>query len=427
MIASGRRTVVRVAFAVLVVVAATLPAAIASAQDAGAGCAAPSWVAAWMMPLSGTNAGYTDRTVRVVAPLTFGGEQVRVRLTNALGNRDATFTNVHVGLAGTGAAVVAGTNARVTFAGADSVTIPAGGVALSDPAPVRVAAFQSVAVSFYAPTATGPGSGHGSTWARIYQATGNHAGEEPATAFGTASSGSRFLNGVDVFAPNDGAIVAFGDSITEGASLREGVEGDFPPYTETLARRLDELARAGGARLAVVNSGISGNRVLKPNTGPSALDRFDRDALEHTGVAGVIMMEGINDLSPLFRQETALPTVEMMATGYRQLAQRAAAGGIQLWISPMTPAGDLKRPTPFLASNSPEQVRLRHDINRWIRAQPDTYDGRIDFDPVVADPEFPNWLTTPYDTGDNLHPNSAGLAAMGASIDLAAFDHLACS
>jgi lysophospholipase L1-like esterase len=49
------------------------------------------------------------------------------------------------------------------------------------------------------------------------------------------------------------------------------------------------------------------------------------------------------------------------------------------------------------------------------------YDGVIDFDAVVRDPQNPTKIQMAYDSGDHLHPNDAGYEAMGGAIDLKLF------
>ena len=105
-----------------------------------------------------------------------------------------------------------------------------------------------------------------------------------------------FLTGVDVMAPADAAaIVAFGDSITDGARSTVDANHRWP---DILAAR---LAAAGGRKLGVLDAGIGGNRILHDAVanirfGVNALARFDRDVLAQAGVRYVIVLEGINDL-----------------------------------------------------------------------------------------------------------------------------------
>lgn len=391
-------------------------------------CDKPSWVAAWALPLNGTGDELDDETIRVALAPNFGGEQVRVRLSNAFGEQPVTFADATVGLIESGAAVRAGTVRPLTFRGASAVTVLAGSSVLSDPVALRVEAFEEVAVSVYAAEPTGPATRHwpfawvsgAASHARSYVAPGDQTRGEDGQAFGSPTQGASFVTAVDVYAPNDGVLAIFGDSITEGATW------STEPYSTRLARRLHSEHADGGPRLSVVNLGLAGNALMSDGgefAGPSALDRFDRDVLAQSGVVGVVMMEGINDLhltSVLFGE--GVPTVEEFATAYTDIDRRVRDAGAELFLSPLTPAGDLFRPG---AHSTPEQVERRHEINQWIRSG-DSYDRRIDFDAAIRAPLEPNWIDTPYNSGDNLHPNDAGHQRMADSIDLSVFDRFHC-
>jgi hypothetical protein len=56
-------------------------------------------------------------------------------------------------------------------------------------------------------------------------------------------------------------------------------------------------------------------------------------------------------------------------------------------------------------------------VNAWIR-DAGVFDGVLDFDGVVRDPDRPARLLPAYDSGDHLHPGDAGLAAVAESVDL---------
>ncbi|WP_427118179.1 GDSL-type esterase/lipase family protein [Pseudarthrobacter scleromae] len=400
------------------------------------GCSAPSWVVAYAMPSSGTNAGYENQTLRVVTKPTFGGERVRVRISNALGDRPLVLESATVALAGSGAEVT-GPVVVLSFNGQASVTIPAGQTVLSDPAALTVKAFESLAVSIYSRAPTGPATGHApfpvalplqGFQGHMFAANGAHATDLSGAAYGARTNEVRFISGVEVYAPNDGAVVVLGDSITEGAF------SDLP-YSVALARRLESAADFGGPRLAVVNAGIAGNRLLRDGTGPSALARLDRDVLQHARVRHVLMMEGTNDLGlfGLAGEDESLsdllalvepPSLAEFSAGYEQIRHRVQATGARLSLSPITPFGDQFR--PGLHSITPSQVLRRHEVNGWIRASA-MYDRRFDFDHTLLNPLEPNWLAPQYDPGDNVHPNTAGHQQMANTIDLSLFDQYRCT
>ena len=86
----------------------------------------------------------------------------------------------------------------------------------------------------------------------------------------------------------DGAVIAFGDSITDGAGPAAGTDAAWP---DLLYAR---LRAAGVTRFSVANAGIGGNRLLHPGSlaffGDAGLARFDRDVLAQPNVRAVIIL-----------------------------------------------------------------------------------------------------------------------------------------
>jgi lysophospholipase L1-like esterase len=160
--------------------------------------------------------------------------------------------------------------------------------------------------------------------------------------------------------------------------------------------------------MGVLNAGIGGNRILNDGTGPSALARFDRDVISQTGVTHVIVLEGVNDIA----RDASLTAAELIAA-HRQMIERARARGLRIFGATMT---------PFEGAGAwaPAAEAQRKAVNEWIRTSK-AYDGVLDFDAVVRDPEHPARLLGKYDPGDHLHLNAAGYEAMANSIDLARF------
>jgi lysophospholipase L1-like esterase len=326
-----------------------------------------------------------------------------------------------MGIAGSGGDVQPGTNVPLTFRGSSAVTIPVGGSVMSDPAALRVQALEHLAVSVYAQGGTGQGTGDGEL-ANYYTAAGDHAGDPSGASFQAAPpsivgatssvSGSYFVTGVDVYAPNDGLIVALGDSITVGANA----SNEGWPYW--LADRLTQWAAQGGPRLSIIDMGISGNEVTQDTTisGVSAEHRLQRDVLDQTGLKALLMMEGINDIGNI--GGTSSVREAAIESGLAQIIERVRGAGAGILLSPLTPAGDLTEPAPYGYVSTPTGVQERHDVNNWIRRTSGPYTPAFDFEPVIEDPQFPNHLLLTYNSRDNLHPNIPGQQAMADSIAL---------
>ena len=253
--------------------------------------------------------------------------------------------------------------------------------------------------------------------------SGAKGASEDEAAFPYSTASWFFLDALDMRAPPGSfAIVAFGDSITDGTASTMNGDDRWP---DVLARRLQA---AYANRVAVVNSGIGGNQVVGPAEysaqkpflgGPSARMRIDRDVIELSGVAAMIWLEGINDFS---RNGNA--SVESVIDGMKDVVGRIRAKQPQLRVFGATVLSALGASNP--AHGFAEQDQKRRALNDFIRA-PGLFDGVIDFDQVTFDPasgglkrEFVPESTTG-GPGDKLHPNRAGYLAMGMAIDLDLF------
>jgi lysophospholipase L1-like esterase len=408
--------------ALLVGAGTMLPAASSAASPAY-----PGWVATWAAsPMSGTasataEAGFADQTVRNVIYTSVGGDSLRVQVSNTFGAAPLTVGAVSAGVVLDGAQLVPGTSHALTFGGNTSVTIPAGAQALSDPLAMRVRPLQELAVDLYLPAATGPATNHSDAQQTGYVASGDHAGDAAATAYTTTDSSWFFVDGLDVRdAAAPGTVVAFGDSITDGYQSQAGSNARWPNY---LARRLD--AADGSHAPAVVDEGISGNRVLNDSTcfGVSAEARFERDALSQPGVKDVIVLEGINDIGFSGEADTGCytpndpgVTAAQIEAGYLDLIKMAHARGVKIFAGTLTPfAGS--NPTYGGKYGTPAGEALREAVNAWIRSS-HAFDGVVDFSRATQDPDDPLYLDPAYNSGDSLHPGDLGYEAMANAIPL---------
>ena len=248
-----------------------------------------------------------------------------------------------------------------------------------------------------------------------YAAQGDVAGAESLAEPATFTSWV-FLTGVDVLAPESAAtVVAFGDSITDGARSTVDANRRWP---DVLAARL----LAQGAKVAVLDAGIGGNRILHDpvnvRSGANALARFDRDVLAQAGVKYVIVLKGINDLGHAGTSAPVSETVtaEDLIAGLKQMVERAHERGLKIFGGTITPFEIAATPGYF----TPEKEVKRKAINQWIRTG-GAFDGVVDFEKAVRDPNHPDRILADYDSGDHLHPGDAGYKAMGEAIDLKLF------
>jgi lysophospholipase L1-like esterase len=426
MIDINRRTslnkrLARRASMVFAAIAIATAAPLTSAKAAEGGAWIDTWAAA-TQPIWGPDflAGLTfprnlwGQTIRQVARVSVGGEQVRITLSNEYGTLPMTVGAAHVAISEQGAAIKAGTDRALTFSGNASVTIPPGASVVSDPADLDVAPLSSVAVSMFFAQVTPTTTMHNDGRQTAYIVAGDKVSDADITPDSTTLS-RLFLSAVSVNAPEGArAIVTFGDSITDGDGSSADANHRWP---DVLAERLQQ---AGGAPTAVLNEGISGERVLTDRMGVNALARFEEAVLSHPYVDTVIFMMGINDIgwpdSVLDPQATA-PTAEDIIAGYKQLIARAHDHGIRVFGATLTPFNNAFGGGPLEGYYNEEKEAKRVAVNEWIRTS-GAFDGVIDFDKVVQDPANPNKILPAFDKGDNLHPNDAGYKAMAESIDL---------
>jgi lysophospholipase L1-like esterase len=294
------------------------------------------------------------------------------------------------------------------FNGKASTKIPAGAVMLSDAVDLEVPKLTDLAVSVYVPGETGPASVHSLGLHTTYISKEGDFTGQPEMADATTSQSWYWLSGIDVQAPeNAAAVVAFGDSITDGATSTANMDRSWP---SVLAERL--LANPATANIAVVNEGISGNQVLADGAGVSALARFDRDVLSVPGVKWVMIMEGINDIGIGTRQGAPDGGIssDALIGGLHQMIERAHAHGIKVIGCTLTPYEGA-------AYASEEGEVIREAENNFIRTS-GAFDAVVDFEAVTRDPANPKQFIAGYNLRDHLHPNDVGYKAMADSIDL---------
>jgi len=378
-------------------------------------------------------AGARDQSFRLIVRPAIWGSEARVRLANTFGTRPVSFDAVHVGLQHSGPALVKGSNRPVRFGGRGEVTVAPGQSVWSDPVAlpfVRDAADallqgRKLAVSFHVRGESGPMTWHAKALQTSYvnaPGGGAHSQEESEGAFPYSTASWYFLDALDVRAPGAKAIVALGDSITDGTASTMNGDDRWP---DVLARRLEQQY---GARFAVVNAGIGGNQVAGPAEygpakpfagGPAALQRLERDVVSLSSVSAVIWLEGINDFS---RNGNA--SVDTVTAGMREGVRllRARIPGVRVVGATVVSALGATN----AAHGFPEQDEKRKALNAFIRGS-GVFDAVADFDAVITDPATGAMRTqfVPESTtggpGDKLHPNRAGYQAMGMAVELRAF------
>ena len=379
----------------------------------------PAWTTAW-----GTSqqvlgqARVSNATLRLIARVTAPGDAIRLRFDNTFGTVPVALGKVSAGprqSANNPASISPGRLMPVMFDGQPSVTIPAGGSVTSDPILLRVDAQEDVAVSVYIPGADVRASQHTGAIVTSFMTengAGDLTGSESGAPFKTRITTMPWLKAIDVRVTTPTtAIVAFGDSITDGTCTT--LDG-HDRWEDIVAQR---FALQDAVRHSVVNEGIGGNTVTRNVTPPPdstpGTERLDRDVLAHAGVSHVVVFMGTNDI----RREAG---AQQVISGLKEIVARVRARGLKVIGVTIVPRHNV---APVAANTgwNDAKTKVRNEVNAWIRGG-GAFDAVIDFDRVVRSADNPDVLNVTYNCGDGIHPSPLGYFQMGKSVDLNLFE-----
>ena len=403
------------------------------------------WVGTWSAAPQNTASPrptvYENQTLRLIVHVSVGGKKARVRFSNLFGDTPLTIGSAHVARRTTGADIELASDRALTFGGKPSVTIAPQGAAISDGVDIDIPALSDVAISVFLPEETKVLTSH------ILAKQTNYV--SPATGDSTAAAtfsvekkiGSwPFLAGLDVVTSSQGAsIVAFGSSLTDGDGSTADTNRRWP---DVLAERLQ---KEGLTELGVLNEGVIGNRLMSDtespnqtggplaatyaqlgvNLGQSGVRRFDRDVLGQSGVRYVVLALGVNDIlfPGSFVDASHAVSAQALIKANRDLIARAHKHHIRAIGTTIPPFEHaLFRNPRFDDFYSPEKEKVRQEVNEWVR-HGGAFDGVIDFDKAVRDPNRPTQILPAFDSGDHLHVNNDGNVAQGQGIPLTLFRH----
>ncbi|MCX4163556.1 MULTISPECIES: SGNH/GDSL hydrolase family protein [Paraburkholderia] len=352
----------------------------------------------------------SNQTVRQIVHTSYGGSQIRIKLSNLFGTTPVTFAAVHVARSTGNGNVDTTTDRTVTFSGQGSVTLTAGAEMWSDSVTISSPAQSDLAVSLFiqgnAPVVTAHVTGQQTN----YLAPGNQSSAGSLSGATTNLAGVwpyYWLSEVDVSSADKvKVIVTFGDSITDGYQSTVDTNHRWPNFFD------DRVQAAVGSvgRASVVNAGISGNRWLQDIIGPAGQGRFARDVTGVSGATHVVILLGINDIGFGMAVPAEAESSDQIIAAINAAIAQAKNRKMKVFLATLLP---YQGADYFDAAGETK----RQAINAYIRSASGV-DGVIDFDKAMQDPSNPATLLPAYDSGDHLHPNDAGYQAMANAIDL---------
>jgi len=421
----------------------TVVSGFAASEDA-------KWITAWgTAPTEIGIDGYDNITAyignvtaRTVITPSADGSKLRIRLSNAYGDKAMKITRITVAKSLGGSKIDTGSLKAVTFKeGQPFVSVPAGKEFLSDPVTFNVKAGEPIAISIFIEDFTEiktMGLSGGDTYLSLPIGDRKDFTTEESMDIGTVLDDDEIMDylamitggdidvklaysfikvvpclaSVDVLADENAySVVVVGDST---------VSNEFPQYLG------DVINDKNIKNVGIVGKGIIGNRLLGDGLGygslifgDSLIDRFNRDVLSQTGVKYVVVKIGANDIihpvcKDIQQQYPGIkqPTSNEIIAGYKEIFEMCHDAGVKVVVMSITP---WKGATRDYFGTEPKYVRttaqfeadwkIAQDVNSWL-AKTDLHDGFVDVNSYSANPKDTAAFMPEY-TIDGIHPSDA--------------------
>ncbi|MDQ9950818.1 MULTISPECIES: SGNH/GDSL hydrolase family protein [Acinetobacter] len=353
----------------------------------------------------------SNQTIKQISQISLGGEAVRLVFTNQYGDQPLYIDKTTVGLV-KGQSLKSKSAYPVYFSGKLKAQILPGKQLISDPIQLPVPDHAQLMVNTFIQRPTTFKTFHWDAKQTSWLITGNQTANLNMPSSAKTTTARLLLSAVEVKPKRKAHVIAvIGDSITDGATATLDAN---TRWTDFLSKRLSPH------QVAVINSGISGNRLLTDGMGDNALDRLKKEVFQYSGVKTLIVLLGINDISwpgTAFAPKQQIPTFETLTQGYKGVVDEAHRQGIQVIGATLLPFSGALPNTPLDNYYQPNKDQLRQRINHWIRTS-HTFDGVLDLEQGLKDPKHPDRLNPIYDSGDHLHPNDRGNQQMANLVDI---------
>ncbi|WP_445406339.1 SGNH/GDSL hydrolase family protein [Acinetobacter seifertii] len=353
----------------------------------------------------------SNQTIRQVSQISLGGEAVRLVFTNQYGEQPFYIDQTTIGLANA-ASLKSKSTYPVYFSGQLKAKILPGKQLVSDPIELAVPDHTQLVVNSFIQKPATFKTFHWDAKQTSWIIAGNQTTNLTTPTDAKTTTARLLLSAIEVKPKQKAQVVAvIGDSITDGATATLDANSR---WTDFLAKRLSVH------QVAVINSGISGNRLLTDGMGDSVLKRLNSEVFQYSGVKTLIVLIGINDISwpgTAFASKQQIASFEALTEGYKRVVREAHKQGIHVIGATLLPFSGALPNTPLDNYYQPNKDQLRQRINQWIRTS-HTFDGVLDLDNGLKDPKHPDRLNPIYDSGDHLHPNDRGNHHMAELVQL---------
>ncbi|WP_252059789.1 SGNH/GDSL hydrolase family protein [Acinetobacter sp. AHP123] len=353
----------------------------------------------------------SNQTIKQISQISLGGEAVRLVFTNQYGDQPLSIDKTTVGIF-KGQSLKAKSTYPVYFSGKLKAQILPGKQLISDPIQLPVPDHAQLMVNSFIQKPTTFKTFHWDAKQTSWIIAGNQTANLNTPSSAKTTTARLLLSAIEVKPKRKAQVVAvIGDSITDGATATLDAN---TRWTDFLAKRLSPH------QIAVINSGISGNRLLTDGMGDSALKRLNSEVFQYSGVKTLIVLVGINDISwpgTAFAPKQQIPSFETLTEGYKRVVKEAHEQGIQVIGATLLPFSGALPNTPLDNYYQPNKDELRQLINHWMRTSK-TFDGVLDLEQGLKDSKHSDRLNPIYDSGDHLHPNDRGNQQMANLVDL---------